>query len=359
MNKIKVLFLIDWPKDEDFILWKTMPGDKIDFDVIGMKFPKGTSSPLMKSLLIWPRYILVGILGFLKRKDYDIVVAWQQVEGLVFGFLKHLFNARSPRLLIMGLMYLKRSTKISESLRFRFTKYALSSVDYIGCSNSRVIEKYANLFSFNINKFGFIPSLLGIDRNPYFSTEQEGDYVFSAGRSNRDYKTLFSAIKGLDMKLVVVAQPDNLKGLPIPPNVETYYNVFGEKYLELLKKSRLIVIPLNDVEISAGQIVLWQSLSMGKAVIITESWAVMDYVEDNKDVVFVKPHESDELGEAIKDLMSNPEKRRQLGENAVNSLKTRFSWESFSNDLTLKIVNVCQGMCVDIEHKESKVSKNI
>lgn len=340
-NKTKVLFLIDWHKDEEWTFWKTFPTDNIEYDVLGMRFPKGTKFPLAKVIFVWSRYLLVGLLSFLRRKNYDVVVAWQQVEGLVFGFLKNVFKCKTPKLIIMELLFRRRENIVNDFIRFKFTKKALTAVDLIGCSNSRLIDIYAELFKFNKNRFRFIPSITGVRENPMFYNGSVGNYIFSAGRSSRDYKTLVEAVRDLDTELIIITEPTNLKGIPLPSNVRVRYNVFGSEFTETLKKAKFIVLSLDNPDVSAGQMVLWESMSWGKAVIITQGGGVIDYVKDNVEVKFVRPHNVEDLRAAIEELLSNPEQVTKLGMNAIQSINSKYGWKPFSKEVAKLISEVC------------------
>lgn len=44
----------------------------------------------------------------------------------------------------------------------------------------------------------------------------------------------------------------------------------------------MVVIPLQDLNISSGQLMLLQAMQLGKPIIVTNNCAIYDYIEDGK-----------------------------------------------------------------------------
>jgi glycosyltransferase involved in cell wall biosynthesis len=179
-----------------------------------------------------------------------------------------------------------------------------------------------------------------VDRlNRIFSPASQ-DYVFAAGSSNRDYGTFFNAIKDLDTRVVVVAKRFNLHGHLIPKNVEVLYDVYGDQYYELLKNAQLIVIPLDDPELSSGQMVLLESMGLGKAVIASEVWGVSDYVDDGRNALLVPIHDCVRMKSAIEDLLKDAVRLGEMGVSARQSVQERFSAAEMAKGVSAELAQL-------------------
>ncbi len=126
------------------------------------------------------------------------------------------------------------------------------------------------------------------------------DYILSVGTSNRDYETFFKAVDGLDARVVVITKRFNVAGLKIPSNVELKFDIYGDEYWQIFWRSKFIVIPLEDPELSGGTTVLLDAMIYGKALAVTRSWSLMDHVTHMENGLLVTPHDSDDLREKLR-----------------------------------------------------------
>jgi glycosyltransferase involved in cell wall biosynthesis len=183
--------------------------------------------------------------------------------------------------------------------------------------------------------------------------------ICSAGLEHRDYPTLFEAVDGLDVKLVVGAasywshQRNSAAATPPPPNVEIGSFDYDE-LRRLYARSAFVVVPLYDVDFQAGITTILEAMAMGKAVIVTHTRGQFDVVEDRRAVtrgvpprprepgllhtfaaahdlpvepngLYVPPGDPEALRRAIAYLLEHPEERARLGaagRRAVASLMT-------------------------------------
>jgi glycosyltransferase involved in cell wall biosynthesis len=216
----------------------------------------------------------------------------------------------------------------------------LAGIDKVICYSSKEAAYYTELFRAKTGKFVFVRFGVNVDRlNRIFSPASQ-DYVFAAGSSNRDYGTFFNAIKDLDTRVVVVAKRFNLHGHLIPKNVEVLYDVYGDQYYELLKNAQLIVIPLDDPELSSGQMVLLESMGLGKAVIASEVWGVSDYVDDGRNALLVPIHDCVRMKSAIEDLLKDAVRLGEMGVSARQSVQERFSAAEMAKGVSAELAQL-------------------
>lgn len=142
----------------------------------------------------------------------------------------------------------------------------------------------------------------------------DGGYVFAGGDSLRDWHTLLAAVDGLDVPVRIGTR--NELG-PLPANV-TGGPVAPEEYDELLAGARLVVVPMRDARRGAGLITYLNAMALGKPVVVTESPAVHEYVDDGRTGVVVPPADPTALREAITWLLdpSHAEHREAMGRAA-------------------------------------------
>jgi glycosyltransferase involved in cell wall biosynthesis len=166
--------------------------------------------------------------------------------------------------------------------------------------------------------------------------------VVSAGLEHRDYETLIAAARGMDARFVIGAASHwsrhAFSADEPPTNVEL--GAFDYRALrELYRRAALVVVPLHDVDNQAGVTTILEAMSMGKAVIVTQSVGQTDVVEDRRresrgrprpasllrsfasagdfalrpNGFYVSPGNVVELRAAITYLLDNPDERARLG----------------------------------------------
>ena len=142
----------------------------------------------------------------------------------------------------------------------------------------------------------------------------EGDYICAIGGEGRDYGTLMEAMRLLpQLRLVVVARPHNLAGLSVPDNVTAMANIPVPDAWNILKFSRFAVVPLRDSEVPCGHVTLVAAMHLGKALVITDSAGVADYVEHDVTALTCPPRDPASLAKRIQELWDSPQLTERLG----------------------------------------------
>jgi glycosyltransferase involved in cell wall biosynthesis len=123
----------------------------------------------------------------------------------------------------------------------------------------------------------------------------DGGYLFAGGDSLRDYPTLLEAVEGIDAPVRLVTHRTFER---VPANV-TVGPVPYEEYVELLAGARAVAVPLRTIRRSAGLITYLNAMALGKPVIVTDSPAVREYVDDGRTGIVVPPDDPVALHDAI------------------------------------------------------------
>ncbi|EUJ10756.1 glycosyltransferase [Methylophilaceae bacterium 11] len=136
---------------------------------------------------------------------------------------------------------------------------------------------------------------------------EQGDYICALGSQGRDYETLFAAMRTLrHIRLVVVATADSVQHLSVPENVTIRTHIPLAHAHNILTHSRLMVVPLRDSQVPCGHVTIASGMFFNKAMIVTNSEGVHDYIQDQKTGVFFNPKEANDLAEKIQQLWDDP-----------------------------------------------------
>ena len=145
-----------------------------------------------------------------------------------------------------------------------------------------------------------------------------GRYICALGSQGRDYATLIATMKKLpNIKLVLVANEDSISGFNIPGNIEIYTNIPLVQAHNILAHSEFMVLPLRDSQVPCGHVTIVSSMFFNKAIVVTNSLGVQDYIFDDKTGLFCEPKNADDLSEKIQSLWDDPAKNIKLSEAAL------------------------------------------
>ncbi len=153
-------------------------------------------------------------------------------------------------------------------------------------------------------------------------------YVFSAGRTGRDWTTLVDAMRGLPHKAILVCGRDDLPGVVLPSNVVALREIPYEEYLRLLRGATVVVVPLLPANRSTGQVAVLEAMAYGKPVVATNCLGTRDYVEDRVDALLTDPGDVEDLRRALTRLLLHDDLRERLGRAAHASVLARFTFDA-------------------------------
>lgn len=308
-RKKKLLIVLDWIPPQNW-QFEEILSRYFSADMLYSQTPKGYDNIVEKITGLWKSYFLTSLRAATRASQYDVIYSWHAVIGMLTSFWLRFFFINEPKLVTGQMIIPERVSLFNRFFRIPFTKCTVKRIETVIVHSK--IEAYQLKSCYPYTNFVFVP--LGIEQN----IRETGDdnYIFSGGRSNRDYKTLFKAVEELDYPTKIVAQKFNISGLDVPENVNVYFNVFGDFFDELLARAAVVVIPLDRPDESSGQLVLLQAMSYGKPIIVTENRGLLDYIEPGKNAFTVPPHDYHSLRTELKNLFENPLLKKMLGNNA-------------------------------------------
>jgi glycosyltransferase involved in cell wall biosynthesis len=337
MNKQKTaLILINWLQGkQEWTVQKSLCNKFQKVDLLEANMPASFATRLQKIIRVWPCYLKLGLLSFLKGKNYNVIIDYTCVAGLILGIFYRLFPlSNRPKIILLKFIYIQRPNKLYDRLRYLFWRLGIASVDLIVCYSRAEAERQPKHFNCDAKKFVFVP--IGVEKDKFtkfIATDAEEKYIFAAGYSNRDYGTFLSAVSGVDMPVVVIAKKYNLDSCEIPANVRVLNDVYGEEYYNTLQNAAFVVIPLADPTVSSGQEVALEAMYFGKAVIATESQGLIDYIEDGHSGVLVSPGDVDSMRKAILEFKEHPNRTCNIGATGKAVVESKFTMENFATSV--------------------------
>ena len=117
------------------------------------------------------------------------------------------------------------------------------------------------------------------------------------------------------LRLVIVASSAAMARIRVPDNVEVRLDTPLAEATNIIAHSRFMALPLRDAEVPCGHVTLVSAMHLGKAIVVTRSSGVADYVQDGVTGLYAEPHDPQSLARAIDAFASDPGQRDRLGES--------------------------------------------
>lgn len=300
--------------------------------------------------------------AFTRRRTYDVIYTDAENIGLPLALLLRFSGTRAGRPRhVMLTHYL--STRVK---RFLFGLGAGDRIDtlIVHSSAQRDVavrklhmppEKVALLPYFADDRFWRpVAALSGSDR----------PVLCAVGLEFRDYDTLVTAMRGLevDVRIAAASSWSHHKAFASSPELPPNVTVRGYSYLplrELYSQSRIVVVPLRNVDNQAGITVILEAMAMGKAVVVTGTRGQTDVIRDPRydgrgpverewwpgfvDALevaprlahlatgyYVAPGDPDELRRTIQHLLDHPALVEEMGRNGRQVVEELFTLDAFA-----------------------------
>ena len=261
--------------------------------------------------------------AFRRRGEFDIVITDAEAAGFALAIL---FTRSKKKLAIYGegRATHKGPDRIVRILGVR------NRVDAIICLGQVNADRYVEILNYPREKVHCIPRPMDHAFWRPLDIPTENFVCSAAGQEYQDYPTLIEAIRGTDAELRVAGStPWQLKDATdnIPSNV-TFKRYKPTELRELYAKAAFIAVSLRgDRGGQAGSRVVYEAMSMGKAIIATRSRGLigLGVMREGETCLFVESGDVDGWRTAIASLRNDPVKARAMGikareivENGVN-----------------------------------------
>jgi glycosyltransferase involved in cell wall biosynthesis len=229
---------------------------------------------------------------FLRRRRYEAVWCFTEVEGLLLSLLFKLFRTRRV-LFLIGIETLSPKALFLMKRLGVWTHFTAilptSSFQAAELCRAGIPAEKVIVLPYQVDCEYFSPRA----RERGSPVELGRPYIVAAGLESRDYGTLIAAVDGLDADLKIAA--DSLWSGRERPAVEasppkvTVGSYAYDELRDLYAGAALAVVPLDESPYQHGITALQEAMAMGLPVIVTRTAGQSDVVIDRRKVLRVDP----------------------------------------------------------------------
>ena len=270
------------------------------------------------------------VLDMYRKSFQEDVILGNRRSALLLGLLYHVYKPKKISLIGYEIIF-----NFKDSFKTKLVKWiwriAVKKIDKLVVMTQSEREYLSREFHTTLEKFRTISFYA---ENAEFIGPKPDGYIFAAGRMERDFETLIRALTSTSYPAIIVAdanQKEKLEKIK-PSNVKILYNIPKEEYTQLLRNSKMVVVPLYEGAASRGQVVILEAMKFGKPVVCTRVEGTVDYLEHGKDGFFVEPSNPKELRDLFDTYFDDFEELEKTGKQAYNSQQNKFSPEVFYNN---------------------------
>jgi glycosyltransferase involved in cell wall biosynthesis len=274
--------------------------------------------------------LYLTMLGLLAKHRYRLIFTMSERAGIPFAALNRGLPGRKQLLSMFTAWSFRQERAITGLSLFSAMDTVIVHCHSLKC---HFVELGASP-----DRIQVIP--YGVDHHffsPLADVEPQAGFIMSIGEvRGRDYATLLRAVDSLSLRLLVAASGswyarEKTTGLQtaVPGNVTVAKRFSRAELKKLYAQSQFIVLPLYDVSFSAGATAILEAMCMGRAVIVTRSRGILEYVVDGETGILVNPGDVTEMREAIRNLWAHPEEARRLGQNARQRVEEEFNLDVY------------------------------
>lgn len=160
-----------------------------------------------------------------------------------------------------------------------------------------------------------------------YPIEEKRDYVFSIGRSNRDFDFLVKVWSEACLKdrLLIIAADQWKPKQALPSNIIHLDNLYGKAAHAYQAHAQAVIIPIDDGEICSGDTVLLHSMSFSRPTIITAPSTLAEmYVDDGVNGLALKK-DVGQFAKAVSELLNDKQHMNSMGKAAREKYEKRYS----------------------------------
>lgn len=290
----------NWLRDE----FKHSDDEWLHYSSLGISLP--SFLPKKDSIA---RIIAAAKAVNLARKSPSILVSHGPRPALYSGNIAKIICPETPHL-----VYSFNFTDLPNGKQHRLMIRAFQQPSKFVTYSTVERKLYADYFDIPIEKIDMLHWAVHAPKVDKSETPLVfGRYICALGSQGRDYSTLIAAMKKLpNIKLILVASADSVLELNIPDNVKIFTNIPLAQAHNILANSEFMVLPLRDSQVPCGHVTIVSSMFFNKAIVVTNSLGVQDYIFDNKTGLFCEPKNAHDLSEKIKSLWDDSAKNTRL-----------------------------------------------
>ncbi len=290
-----------------------------------------------------------GVCLFFRARGKDVLVltggTWRVVG---FCLMKSLWPFSSCKLVAVDFI-LSRPHGWKQSIIAWVKGRLLRMVDRF-VLHFKDTSEYERIYGIPPSKCIFVPFKVNYweKLSPEDRFSEVEDYIFTAGRSYRDFPTFVEAMRRVDYPgLLLYEEAALLKRSAtdvdlsnLPANLTAEKNEGEQSWVDYIRRAKIVVVPLLPSTMYAPGLSLYlMAMAMKKCVIVTEGLATRGMLKD--EAVIVAPKDPEALAAAIVRVWNDDELRHRTAESGRRYAE-RCGGES---RLLAVIVHVCGELC--------------
>lgn len=357
MSRLRVLFCVNWRVDRivgrdtnrfspDYVAvgepyWFFRHGNyDVDVDVLDCRSFLNLDRAEEKWLHCYPSK---GILGWLRSRQYDVIISHGAQVGIVIGLLQSLSprRFRTPHVMFDVGSISGGSAGWKNPLVISGCRFAVDSLAAVICHSSSQLEFYRSVYP-NLTKIAnFIP--LGVDTDEFRPEPRKvEDEILCIGYSKMNIELLIKAYSALNTKtrLVILGVPEGKE--VHQPGVASVPKVSIEEMRQMIRRARFAVLPLPFVDYPIGQQRFLQSMALGKTVLASNIPAVRDYIRDGETGFLYEADHEQSLHKKLQYLLSEDDTVERVGRAARVATESEFSEAAMANQVVALLRNVAE-----------------
>ena len=319
---MKILCLIDNViKPGDRWLWNYLPSSNDEVDFVIASGAVDRYKKWGKLFTYYPAFMRAGLQALIKTRKtpYDLVVAWGGQNGFFYALLRSLLGQKYPPLIILSF---NLHGVLSHFLGL--ARFGMRTVSRVVVFTPAEVEQYQQTLSLAPGTVSYCPHGWFDPMRWYVPGEtpeskalaENGRFIFTSGRSYRDYKILARAVEGTEVCVKVSSRPFNVEGFNLPGNMESMGWLDYRVAQDYMYESSFYVVPLQTINFAGGDSSLLQAMSFGKAVVATRAPSTETYLEHGQTGLLVEPGDAKGMRQAILYLWRNPDEAIRMGKEA-------------------------------------------
>jgi glycosyltransferase involved in cell wall biosynthesis len=274
----------------------------------------------------------LALLSALRRSEFSDIYATGEDVGLPLGLM--LLGCRWNGCLTV---VVHNADTRKRRLLFRLLHRAFTRVICIGSAQQHILTCEIGVPS---EKVLFLPYWLD---HAFYRPErsQLGDYALSVGMEGRDYPTLCAAAAGSRRHFHIVGSGFSpgagfspASGAEPSANVTLGTGYSSTELRDLYARARLIIVPLRSLTYAAGVTAVVEGMAMGKAVIVSDSPGISDYVKDGVSGRVVPAGDVRALRSAIDELWDDPVRLKAMGRNNRERIEREINTDCYVDKIS-------------------------
>jgi glycosyltransferase involved in cell wall biosynthesis len=297
------------------------------FEFSQLKANRGLGSPAHVAGYLAQRTgqwsVALAVYATPKLKRDDVIYATGEDVGLAIAAQLRLLRMRGPRLVVRLEQPTYGRTLARRTIYNAYLQFAAKRIDMIVCRTAAHMHYLNSVSRIPLEKLALVhestdPDFYSSAADPSTPAPAEQPYILAAGLEMRDYATLVRAVEGMPVNLVIAAGSPwshfaaGIDTADLPPNVRVSSYV-PVQMRALYRDAELVVVPVKPTLRACGMNVVLEAWAMEKAVVVSRTAGLLDYIRDGQDAVFVEPVDIEAVRSTIEAVRADDGLRRYLG----------------------------------------------